>query len=184
MKINLTEIPEDGRSYHWTNQTGELTSALSDIAGKNAYDAEFNIRPLNTKDFQLVGKITTATPETCSRCGKDINYPVTERFHEILIPKQYQPRDGKYARVNHLSDLPSGGPETSEYENDVFDMGEYLHEVVAISIPFNPACPEKVDGKPSDCVIPVNGQAFSYDEKMPEEKPESPFAALKNLKLN
>ncbi len=184
MKIYLSEIPEEGRSYHWTDKTGELTSVLKDLTGKNPYEAQFDIRPLNTKDYQLVGLIKTATPETCSRCGKDINYDVKARFHEILIPKQDQPRNGKYSRVNHVSDLPQGGPETSEYEGNEFDIGEFLHEAVAISIPFNPACPEMVDGKPSECKIPLDGQAFSYYEKMPEEKPQSPFAALKNLKLN
>lgn len=184
MKIKLTEVPEEGRSYVWTTKTGEANAVLADIVGKNPYEAEFFIKPLNSKDYELTGRITTKSPEVCSRCGNDIDFPVSEKFHEILIPKQGQPRNGKYSKVNHVSDLPEGGPEVSEYENMVFDMGEYLHEVVALAAPFNPACPETVDGKPSDCRIPEEGQLFSYDEELPVEKPQSPFAALKNLKLN
>lgn len=184
MKINLSEIPEEGCSYHWTEKTGEITTALKDITGNNAYDTEFYIKPLNSKDYELLGTIKTKLPEQCSRCGSDIDFPINEKFHEILIPKQHQPRDGKYARVNHVSDLPTGGPETSEYEKNVFDMGEFLHEVVALATPFNPACPEFIDGKPSECKIPLEGQAFTKAAEAVMEKPKNPFEALKNLKLN
>jgi Predicted metal-binding, possibly nucleic acid-binding protein len=184
MIINLSEIPEEGRSYVWNNQTGELNSALKDLIGKKTYHAEFTIRPLNTKDFELSGSIKTGLPEQCSRCGIDFEFPVSEKFREILIPHQDQPRNSKYSKVNHLSDAPSDGPETLEYHGHSFDIGEYVHEVIALAAPFNPAGPENEDGDCSICEIPVKGRSFSYNEEMPEEKPESPFAALKNIKIN
>ncbi len=185
MKINLTEIPEGGRAYHWNSQTGELNSALLDLIGKTLHEAEFFIKPLSTsKDFELVGTIKTKLPETCARCGNEIPFAIDEKFHEILIPKQDQPRGSKYSKVNHVSDLPEGGPETVEYEGNLFDIGEYLHEMVALAAPFNAVPPEDDKGDCSICKIPVRGQTFSYDEKMPEEKPQNPFAALKNIKLN
>ncbi|MEN0059880.1 MAG: DUF177 domain-containing protein [Bdellovibrio sp.] len=184
MKINLTEIPEEGRSYQWNTQSGELNQVLLDLVGKKAHTTEFFIKPLNSRDFELIGTIQTSLPEQCSRCGIDIDFPVNEKFHEILIPKQSQPRNSKYSRVNHLSDLPTGGPEVSEYEGHIFDMGEFLHEVVALAVPFNPACPEKEQGKPDGCRFPVKDEGFVYDEPMPLEKPQNPFAALKNIKLN
>lgn len=184
MKIKLTEIPEEGRDYHWSNLTGEINGVLADIVGKNSYDANFFIRPLNSKDFELVGTIQSHTPDVCSRCGADINVKVSEKYHEILIPKLGSPRNGKYSKVNHVSDLPTGGPETSEYENMVFDMGEYLHEVVALAAPFNPTCKNDDSKVSTESCFSNEDQLFSYDEAMPEEKPESPFAALKNLKLN
>ncbi|MBO9668216.1 MAG: DUF177 domain-containing protein, partial [Bdellovibrio sp.] len=159
-------------------------TVLADLVGKNPYETEFFIRPLNSKDFELTGKIATKVPEQCSRCGTDIAFPIDEKFKEILIPKQDQPRGGKYAKVNHVSDLPEGGPDFCEYEGQHFDMGEYLHEVVALAIPYNPVCP-KTDNP--ECTIYTNPepeQGVIYNEEMPTEKPESPFAALKNLKLN
>ena len=184
MKINLAEIPEDGRAYKFTKQTGELNSVLTDLIGKGAYDTEFFIKPLNSRDFELTGWVKTHLPEQCARCGIDFPLPVNEKLHEILIPKQSQPRGGKYSKVNHVSDLPESGPESCEYEGDHFDLGEYLHEVIALAAPFNPAGPEDEKGDCSICGIPVKGHDFSYDEKMPEEKPQSPFAALKNIKIN
>ncbi|WP_374028654.1 DUF177 domain-containing protein [Bdellovibrio bacteriovorus] len=184
MKINLTEIPEEGRSFQYNSQTGELNAVLKDLIGGAHYDAEFFVKPLNSKDFELVGKVRTKTPEQCSRCGIEIAFPVNEKFHEILIPKQSQPRGSKYSKVNHVSDLPEEGPDVSEYEGHLFDIGEYIHEVIALAAPFNPAGPEDENGDCSICKIPVKGQSFSYDEELPLEKPANPFAVLKNIKIN
>ncbi len=184
MKINLTEIPEEGRSYLWSSQSGELSAALHDLIGTMNHEAEFFIKPLNSKDFQLTGKIKANTPEICARCGIDIAYPVNEKFNEILIPKQDQPRGTKYAKVNHLSDLPQGMPETHEYEGNMFDMGEFVHEIVGLAAPFNPKGPEDDNGDCSICKIPVKGKSFDYDEKMATQEIKNPFASLKNIKLN
>lgn len=184
MKINLTEIPEEGRAYHFNSQTGELNAVLADLLGKTLHEAEFFIKPLNSRDFELIGTIATKLPETCSRCGIEFPFPVDEKFHEILIPKQNQPRGSKYSKVNHVSDLPEDGPDVSEYEGHSFDIGEYLHEVVALAAPFNPAGPEDSEGNCTICKIPVRGRSFSYDETMPVEKPQNPFAVLKNIKIN
>jgi len=184
MIINLAEIPEEGRSFTWNNQTGELNNSLSDLIGKKTFQAEFFIKPLNTKDFELSGTIKTGLPEQCARCGIDFDFPVSEKFREFLIPRQDQPRGSKYSKVNHLSDAHTDGPETLEYDGQHFNMGEYLHEVVALAAPFNPAGPEDDNGDCTICKIPVKGRSFSYDETMPEEKPQSPFAVLKNIKLN
>jgi uncharacterized protein len=184
MKINLSEISEDGRSFHLTNDSGELTTVLADLIGKNHYVADIFIKPLNSKDFEFSGKIETKTPEQCSRCGIDFTFPINQRFREFLIPKQSQPRGSKYSKVNHFSDLPENAPEVSEYEGNIFDLGEYLHEVVALAAPFNVAGPEDENGDCSICKIPLKGRSFSYDEQMPPDKPQNPFAVLKNIKTN
>lgn len=184
MKINLAEIPEEGRSYHFNTKTGELNSILSDLIGKNVYETQFTIKPLNSRDFEVLGSIQTKLPEVCSRCGIDFPLPVDKKFHEYLIPKQDQPRGSKYSKVNHVSDTPENSPDVTEYEGTHFDLGEYIHEVVGLAAPFNAAGPEDEKGDCSICGIPVKGRSFSYDEQMPEDKPLNPFAVLKNIKTN
>ncbi|MGZ3770545.1 MAG: YceD family protein [Bdellovibrio sp.] len=184
MKINLTEIPEEGRSYQWNSQTGELNSVLMDLIGKTLYETEFFIRPMNSRDFEVTGTVQTKLPEQCSRCGIEFALPINVKFHEFLIPKQDNPRGSKYSKVNHVSDLPEGGPDVTEYEGHLFDIGEYIHEVVAMASPYKPVGPEDENGDCSICKIPVRGKTFGYDEKMPEEKPANPFAVLKNFKVN
>lgn len=184
MRINLAEIKEEGESFVWNTKTGEANKDLEELIGKNLYHAEFFIKPLNTKDFELRGTIKTGLPEQCARCGIDFDFPVQTKFSEILIPKQDQPRGAHYSKVNHVSDSLHDGPDSCEYEGQHFEMGHYLLEIVGLAVPFNAAGPEDDKGDCSICNIPVKGRSFSYEEKMPEEKPQSPFAALKNIKLS
>jgi uncharacterized protein len=184
MKINLSEIPEEGESFICSTKTGEFNAILKDLIGKATYHSEFFIKPLNTRDFELSGYIKTELPEDCSRCGIEFSLQVHPKFKAILIPRQEDDRTGKYAKANHVSETIEEGPEATEYDGMIFDMGEYIHEAVAIAAPFNPAGPEDEKGNCSICGIPVKGRSFGYDEKMPEEKPESPFSVLKNIKLN
>lgn len=185
MKINLQDIPEEGKSFELDEKSGELVRVLQDLIGSIPHTAIFSIRPINSKDYQLTGSIKTLIPEACSRCGIDFKFDVKQQFHEILIPQQPEDRTGKYARVNHVSEATQEGPSVSEYSsNFVFDMGEYLHEQVAIALPVNPAPPEKANGDCSLCDKPVRGLTFSYNEEMPPEKTNNPFDVLKNLKVN
>lgn len=184
MKIKLSEVPEEGRDYKWSTNTGEANAVLKDIIGQNSYEAHFFIRPLNSRDFEMTGRIITKSPEVCSRCGQDINFPVDSKFHEILIPKQSQGRTGKYSKVNHVSDLPDSGPEFTEYEDMAFDMGEYLHEVVALAIPFNPVGSKEDHGDCSFYDPAKKDQTVIYDDVMPAEEAKNPFAALKGVKIN
>lgn len=184
MKINLSDIPEEGKSFVCTPKTGELNAILKDLIGNTSFHSEFFIRPLNSRDFEMTGFIRTELPEECSRCGIDFNLKVAPHFKAILIPRQSDDRTGKYAKVNHISEALEEGPLAAEYDGMVFDMGEYLHEAVAIAAPFNPAGPEDEKGDCTVCGITVKGRSFGYDEQMPVEKPESPFAVLKNIKLN
>lgn len=184
MKIRLIDIPEDGKAFVWSRETAELNAVLADLIEDRPYRAEFFIKPINHRDFELTGTIKTGLPEQCSRCGLDFDFKVDESYQEILIPYQPGDRTAKYAKVNHVSEAEQSGPGVQEYAtDDTFDMGEYLHEQVAIALPFNPAPPENENGDCSLCLVKVRGRTFNYDEQMPVEKPQNPFAVLKGLKL-
>lgn len=184
MKINLAEIPEEGKSFLVNNKTAELKAILKDLIGDMPHKAEFFIKPLNARDFELSGEIETELPSECSRCALDFNLRLKTPFRGIIIPRQEDDRTGHYTKPNHVSETLTDGPATVEHDALVFDMGEYLHEAVAIATPFNPVGPENEKGDCSVCGIHVRGRSFGYEEVMPIEKPESPFAALKNIKLN
>lgn len=185
MKINLADIPEEGKDFLFTHTNHHIASALKDVLKESQFITDFNIRPINSRDFEMRGTFKTVAPETCSRCGLDIELPIDEKFHEILIPKQPVDRQGKYAKKNHISDVEDDGTSTLEYEiNMTMNITDYLHEVVALALPFIPAPAEDSEGNCVTCKVKVRGKLFKYEEEMPEEKPESPFKALKNLKLN
>lgn len=178
MKIRLNEIPEEGRQYKLNRETAELNAVLEDLLHKNAYDVNLDIRPLNPRDFTLNGNIATKTREQCSRCGEDFDFTIDKKVHEILIPGHDEDRTGKYAKSSPSGAGAADDTEVSvtEYSKQQFDLGEYLHEVIALEVPYNPFC--------STCSQPENDKAFIYDEKMGEETKPNPFQALKGIKIN
>ncbi|AGH95534.1 YceD family protein [Pseudobdellovibrio exovorus] len=177
MKIKLNEIPEDGRQYSLNRETAELNGTLEDLISQNDYKISLDIRPLNSRDFTVNGQVSTKTHEQCSRCGQDFNFGVEKTIREILIPTQEQGRTGKYAKSasHHVTDADEEVSVT-EYSKQQFDLGEFLHEAIALEVPFNPFC--------DDCLQPENNKAFIYDEKMGEEQKPNPFSALKGIKID
>jgi uncharacterized protein len=179
-QINLTEIPDDGREWTLTRQTGELNVVLDPLIQDSNYLAEFTIRPMDIGTFELVGTIKATLPEACSRCGLDFKWPVEERFRELLIPEIPVERNSQYVKANHISDHNNAGPSVAEYQGHTFQMGDYLHEIIALSLPSVPAPAVKEDGQCSGCSLNVRGKSFGYDEQM--EVKVSPFASLRTLK--
>lgn len=184
MRIRLHEISEEGKSFTWTRKSGEMGAALDDLIGNQDFTAQFFIKPLNSRDFELTGTLISEAPEQCSRCGIDFILPLDLAIKEILIPRQEQDRTGRYTRVNHLSETLENGPDVVEYDVDVtFNAGEYFHAQVGLAMPFNPAPKEDAKGDCRLCGVKVRGRTFGYNEELPQEKPQNPFNVLKNLKI-
>jgi len=183
-RIRLTDIPEEGKKFLWNRETQELNTVLEDLISSEAFTVDFEIRPVNKRDYMMTGYIQTQAPEACSLCGLDFKFPVRVKIHEILIPRQPEDRTGQYARVNHVSDAQDQGPQSVEYDDNLhFNMGEYVHEAIALAIPYNPKPETKENGECVTCGLDLNRHNFGYEDNMETAKPQSPFAALKNLKI-
>lgn len=180
MRINLNEIPDEGKEWILNRQTGELNTVLRDLIEAEPYEAQFHIRPMPAGTYELVGFIKTKMPEDCSRCGQDFKWDVSERYRELLMPAMSQPRNSHFAKPNHVSDMLNEGPSVTEYHGQTFEIGEFLHEVVAIALPLVPAPPEDKDGRCSTCKIMVRGCSFGFEEKA--ELKANPFSVLETLK--
>ena len=179
MKIRLNEIPEEGRNYIFNRKTAELNTALQDLINSHPYDINIDIRPLNPKDFTVTGTVTTKSEQQCSRCAEDFDFEIDKKIREILIPAHEEDRTGKYAKTSSTlvtADSSETSVSVTEYSNLQFDLGEFMHEMVALEVPFNPFC--------TKCLKLKNEKPFVYDEKMSEETKPNPFQALKGLKLN
>ena len=191
MIINLLEIPPEGKTFICNQNTADLNEALKDLIGNKPHEAEFTIRPLQSETFELSGWIKTELPEDCSRCGLDFQFKVHEKFRELLMPKEKTPRNAKYSKPNHMSDMKSEDFSVVEYQGHHFNAGEYLHQAVALTDPHYPA-PEC--DKTGNCVVckkPVSQELFTYEDpgfdesgKSDKNGSRSPFSALKNIKLN
>lgn len=181
MIINLSDIPEEGRHYTCNRKTAEFNEALVDLIGDRLYEVKFFIKPM-PGGYEMAGDFQTILPEQCSRCAEDFELPSKEAFREILMPQLEEPRTSHYSRPNHFSDMANQGVEHVEYQGSQFNMGEYIHEAIGLSIPFKPVPPEDAKGNCTLCHKFVKDCDFSYEETMEEEKP-SPFSQLKGLKF-
>ncbi len=183
MKLKLNEIPEEGREYIYTQETKELTPDISDLIENNSYHVQFFIKPLNNDDFIMNGLVTTKTKEICSLCGDTFHFPTMAKINEILIPKATDKEHEKQSKANHISEQDENAPAVSEYKNEVFELGEFIHEAIALSIPFNPKPEQTDDGSCLFCLKTVPTNAFVFDENISIVEKVNPFLALKDLKL-
>lgn len=189
MKIRLGEIPENGREYHLNEKTAELTPELKDLIGSSAYDIQFNITPLNSKDYELKGVINTTTSEVCSLCGDKFQFKINTKLHEILIEAATPDKDlEKQSRSNHFSELNETGPSVTEYNHGVFEVGEFSHQAIALAVPFNPRPEADKDGNCKVCLNVNINREFKYEEDISTfnkaKEQENPFNVLKGIKLN
>jgi uncharacterized metal-binding protein YceD (DUF177 family) len=176
MKIKLNEIPEMGQNYILNRKTAELNTSLKDIIGDKPYNIDMTIRPLNTKDFTINGVLDTAKIEVCSRCGEDFEFKLSKRLNEILIPKYPEDRMDKSSKIRINAAATESEVSVLEYSQMQFDLAEYIHEAIALDIPYISHC--------LNCKTNNNDKTFSYDENMGEDVKPNPFATLKGLKLN
>ncbi len=184
MKIKLNEVSEIGKEYTFNRSTGELNFDLKDLIGDLPYEAEISIRPLNSKDYEVKGVIKTQTFEQCSLCGDQFKFKTEARINEILIPGKDEIKNSQFSKSNHVSELNDDGPSVCEYYNDVFMVGEFIHEAIALTVPYNPKPDKNDDGSCKVCLKTLTNELFTYDEKMGVEQKVNPFVSLKNLKLN
>jgi uncharacterized protein len=183
MKLKLNEIPDEGREYIYTKETGELNEDLRDLIENNQYHVQFFIKPLNHKDFVMNGTVTTKTKEICSLCGETFHFPTKAKINEIIIPKTTDKDHEKQSRANHISEQDENAPSVSEYKGEVFEIGDFVHEAVALSIPFNPKPELTEKGDCSVCLKSLLSSPFVYDENISIVEKINPFSALKDLKL-
>ncbi len=183
-KIKLNEVPEEGRNYSYNRQTGELNEDLKDLIGSNEYQTEFFLKPLNHKDFSLRGHVVTATQEICSLCGETFNFKTKAQLNEIIIPGADNNKIlEKQSRANHVSETSESEISVSEYKNDVLEIGELIHEAIALSVPFNPKPEQKEDGSCTICDKVAEFGQFGYDENMGIIEKQNPFNVLKDFKI-
>lgn len=179
MKIRLAEIPEDGRSFVFTRESGELNGALKDILAKAPYKIDMTIRPLGNA-YEMEGRVVTSMSEICSLCGWDLNLPLNKPFKEILIEAPEIDRETHHVHGNQSVDFLNEGASTSNYKNELFDAGEFIHELVAISEPLYPKC-----GDP-DCEHLEEATAKRLEleaEFAKADEAKSPFAMLKDVQV-
>lgn len=183
MKIRLNEIPQEGRSYIFDRESGELNATLNDLIGQHAYKVELFIKPIGNA-YEMRGKLNTSTAEICSKCGWDFDLALDRSIHEILFEEDDSHRKTQSVHGNQAVDFLGGGPSMTPVRGDVFDAGEFVHEIIALAEPFYPLCGgEKCDHieEVEEIQRKIQTEFQSADEKT-EGHPA--FSVLKSLEVS
>lgn len=128
-------------------------------------EAEFHITRL--EDYVLVhGQIDYTAHVNCSRCNELSPFPISEQLNLTFIPQ------GRQLPVE--KDLSEDELDECFLKDNKLDLEQLISDTVILAIPqqFIP------DDSSHNCAWE------EYTASRNQSKPDSPFAALKNLKLN
>ena len=185
MKIRLGEIPEEGRSYIFDRQSGEMNAALEDVVGSHAYAAQMHIKPIGNA-YELRGSVSTTLSEVCSKCGTDFELPIDRKFTEIIFEDETEYRKTHGVHGNQSVNFSDEGTSMVPVRGNVFDAGDYLHAAVVLAEPFYPTCGTNGACLHAEEVEQVLKQLEQKAAEAVQEVTEktNPFAALKELDLS
>jgi uncharacterized metal-binding protein YceD (DUF177 family) len=182
-KIALHELPDSGKTFDFNRETGELNSTFADlISPSTPFTVSVHIKPIGNA-FELSGKISTRLNLPCSLCGNDLPLGVEENLHEVLVVGEQMPRDAQSAKVNHASELLEGAS-AEILESDIFDLAEYLHEILALVAPIRFTKNEDCEKGLCPEIAPLLQKgALKLDSGPEKEATHNPFTVLQTFKL-
>lgn len=182
-QISLKDLPLEGKDYTYSRESGELNQAFSDLLPPNeSYRVDLHIKPIGNA-YEMTGTLKTQLSIGCALCGLDLPYPVQERIQEILIIADELPRDGHTAKVNHVTELIDG-PSSQVLPSDMLDVAEFLHEILALSIPIRLTKDSSCDaGLCPEIKGAVTTGTLNLDPKANNGSTHKPFGILEGLKL-
>ncbi len=183
LQISLNEIPNQGKTYQYTRESAELDKAFSDlILPQQNYSVEITIKPMGNV-FEMRGSLKTQMQIPCALCGIDLPHQVDENLQEILVIEENLPRAGHEAKVNHVHELHEG-PSAQMLETEIFDVAEYLHEMLALTVPIRKTRGTECEsGFCLELEEYVKNGLLTLDTKSKGTATHNPFGVLQGLKL-
>lgn len=176
MIIKLHEIPDHGQDFEFNNKEGTLNDSLKDVVQENPYFIKMSVRPAG-QAFDARGNFHVELKEQCSFCAKEIKQEIKNRFHEILMFED-KTKCSIESKDVHADEEIS----VTNLTSHLFDVSEFLHEMIALNQPHQPVCKPDCKGLCLTCGEDLNETQCHC--KAPENTKENAFSILKNLKLN
>ncbi|NJL26172.1 MAG: DUF177 domain-containing protein [Calothrix sp. SM1_5_4] len=183
IEIALRDLPEEGREFIYTRESGELNGILKDIIGSNNYRVELRISPMGNT-FDLQGRVSTEIDEQCSVCAIDYKEPIRQSLHEMIVIERGLGKGDQMTKTNHAHEWEAQGPDYMILESDTFNVAEYVHEMIALAKPIRPLCSPESEGGCKNRDQKVERAWLSYgDEAMGTNIRANPFQVLEKMKL-
>ena len=118
------------------------------------------------KEISVIGNIALSIQSPCSRCVEPVKIELNPLVSLVLSPSE--------KIKDEEEDL-----EHETYQGDEIDLGNYLREQLAISLPVKVVCSEDCKGLCCSCGINLNRENCICDKDQIDPR----FAILKDLKI-
>ena len=177
LKVNLNNLSQKGLDFSYNQKSKEMTDKLRPLIGDNDYDITVHIQDEGLSSYSISGSIQTHINLLCSRCAYEFKGHLNKKFKEKILLQKKLTRIDKEVKSNHFSELMSQENFTL-IDKAVFDIGEFLHELIAIEEPVRPLGTKNCDQEGFKCphlesmkqVLKEKGKAqvfFSQKDTLP-----------------
>ena len=182
--LKFSEIPVEGRTFVYSPEaTPELSGALEEVFGNNPWKVEIFVQPAGDA-YRITGLIRGERDLLCSRCAADVKFQVQEKIDEFFSIFSNGPiRIEQSSRVNHQSDLHGSGADWTCLEGETLNLGEYFREIVLANEPLKVLKTPPCDQSCPDLLKAIEA-GWIEGSNEGTSSTQSPFAQLKDLKLN
>jgi uncharacterized protein len=182
-EIVLKELPPEGREFDYSNDSGELNDVLEDLIGKNPFSVNLSVRPIGNA-YEIVGVAKSSYNLQCARCALDFKFPVVEKFHDVLVVNEPMHKGDQTVKTNHSSEWDPSQPEGVYLETHVFNVKEFIRELIALAEPFRPlGKPGCDEGKCENLAEIPEREWLSISSSKPVTIQNHPFSILEKMKL-
>lgn len=173
MKLDLTEVANNlGKNYHY--DVNEDCAEYEDLRCKEPITGSIDF----TNTGRLIvarGKMSTVVELDCGRCLETLTIPV-----EVTVEEQFPITDLQTLIAGQEEEITEEEKEPL-FENNIFDLSEYIRQSVLVEVPIRPLCSEDCKGLcptcgsnlnegPCDCPVNIEASPFSVLAELMEEK--------------
>lgn len=130
----------------------------------------------------LTGQFEIPIQPNCDLCVETYPDQLVVPIHMNLSP-QYKPdkKTTKHKEIEEELELNADDLDFTFYEGNEINLATLINEQIVLALPTNYFCSQQCKGLCPQCGLNLNKSSCSCRHEMP---PDSPWAALKNLKLD
>lgn len=173
MKIKISDISETGlhivtfRKPEWLINIPELVGGGDSTVLSSNLNFDLTVTKV-LKEVSVRGKIWFSIESLCARCLTNLDLIITPEVKLILSPGNVSDEKDDRENIQHEA-----------YRGDEIDLGDYLREVIAMSLPIKVLCDEECRGLCASCGANLNTKECSCKEDWVDPR----FDVLRSLKV-
>jgi uncharacterized protein len=173
LKINVSKIPEGGRSFEFERDDAWFRTKLPEASTPDftldRIDVSCTARRMKENVF-IEGTFSTVAETACCRCLETIRLPLRSSFKYTFVPPPSRCRDEV--------ELNAADLDFAYYEEDVIDLDGVIFEQTLLQIPIKPLCADSCKGLCPHCGVNLNAAGCNCRGEIIDER----LAVLKKFR--